>query len=197
MKNLFYFLLFLGLANAGLFQCKSKEKLEDEVFEETKPAKIDFDKASVQIMDTLSAQLLGRWNLQQVEFVLKPYNREGSVKKDTIFRDFAVLEIQNISRESPKYPGVTGQMVYKDQRWPVRFNLIADATRIIEKKGPHAYTLLDWNFPNGSRTWKPEELFMKNLGLIGDNYSIELDSDKSMVWKGLNLDVKEIRLKKM
>ena len=195
MKNLS--LLLVVLISGFLFQCKSKEKQEEEIFEGPKTIKIDFDKASVQIMDTLSRQLLGRWNLQQVEFKLKHTSGSVSVKRDTIFTDFAVLEIHNISREIPRYPIVTGQIVYKDQHWPVRFNPIADPTRIVEKKGPHAFTLLDWNFPTGSRAWKVEEVFMRDLGLIGENYSIELNSNKSMIWKGLNRDIREMRLKKM
>ncbi|MDQ6479439.1 hypothetical protein [Dyadobacter sp. LHD-138] len=191
MKNKYVLFLLFLLISGGLYQCKSKEKFESEF------VRIDFDKAAVQIMDTLTSQLIGRWNLQQVEFHLKYINSTGSVKKDTVFQNFAILEIQSISREILNRPRCKGQITYNGQLWPVRFDLLADAGRMIEKKGPHAFTLFEWDFPVGSRTWKPEEMFIKNFGLDGENFSIELDNNKNMVWKGLNRDIKEIRMKKI
>ena len=183
--------LFFILIISGLYQCKSKEKFESEF------VKIDFDKASVQIMDTLSSQLIGKWNLQQIEFDLKYINYEGSVKKDTIFQDFAILEIKSVSREILRHPSFNGQIIYKDQYWPVKFRLIADPGRITEKTGPHAFTLIEWDFPTGSRPWKQEEMFIKNFGLEGENFSIQLNDSRSMVWKGLKRDIKEIQMKKI
>ena len=72
-------LLFI-LIISGLYQCKSKEKFESEF------VKVDFDRASVQIMDTLSSQPIGKWNLQQIEFELKYINYDGSVKKILFFK---------------------------------------------------------------------------------------------------------------
>ena len=56
--------------------------------------------------------------------------------------------------------------------------------------------LLEWQFPTGSHVWKSEELFFRDLGLVGENYSIEVEIGK-MLWKGLNQDIKQIQMKKI
>jgi hypothetical protein len=193
MKNKYFFLLTLVMTSLIMAQCKSTKYVEPEV-----AAKIDFDKGAVQIMDTLVARLYGSWNLQQVEFDIKYPNPIGSVKRDTVFTDFAVLEIQNISRtEDSRYPMCKGQIRFRDQLWPVAFRLLAAPERIVEGKGPQAFTLLDWQFPTGTHVWAPEELFFRDLGLAGENYSIELQKDGTMVWKGLNRDISRINMKRI
>lgn len=192
MKSKFISLFLFALISGSFYQCKSKNDVDPGI------VKIDFDKAAVQIMDTLSSELIGKWNLEKIEFDLKYINYEGSVKTDTIFTDFAVLEIRSISRDlDPRHPTCEGQLIYQDQYWPVRFRLLSSPGRMVEKTGPHAFTLIEWNFPVGSREWKPDEMFIKNFGLEGENYSIELNKDGSMTWKGLNRDIKEIVLKKI
>ena len=56
--------------------------------------------------------------------------------------------------------------------------------------------LLEWQFPTGSHVWKSEELFFRDLRLVGENYSIEVENGK-MLWKGLNRDIKQIQMKKI
>ncbi len=193
MKNKYFFLLPLVLTSLILAQCKSAKNVEPEL-----ETKIDFDKGAVQIMDTLVARLHGSWNLQRVEFDIKYPNPIGSVKMDTVFADFAVLEIQSISRtEDARYPMCKGQIRFRDQIWPVAFRLLAAPERIVEGKGPQAFTLLDWQFPTGTHVWAPEELFFRDLGLAGENYSIELQKDGTMVWKGLNRNISRINMKRI
>ena len=56
--------------------------------------------------------------------------------------------------------------------------------------------LLEWQFPTGSHVWKSEELFFRDLELVRENYSIEVEIGK-MLWKGLNRDIKQIQMKKI
>ncbi len=163
-----------------------------------RPEQIDKDKVAARIMDTLSAQLKGRWNLARVEFDIRYPPAIGSVKKDTTFLDFATLDIHSISRaEDLRYPLCSGNITFGNQAWPVSFRLMAASERIFKNTGPEAVTLLDWYFPSGKHEWKADEVFFRDLTLIGENYTIQLNSDGSMTWKGLNRDVKEILLKKL
>ncbi|MCF2505677.1 hypothetical protein L0663_19945 [Dyadobacter sp. CY107] len=192
-KNYISFALLM-MFSVSLLQCRIKDQIEpdpDERFEH-----VDFDKGAIQIMDTLVDHLYGRWKMQEVEFVIKYANPTGSVKKDTIFKDFAELEIKNISRdEDPRNPVCSGELLLQGKVWPVAFRLNAAAERIVDRTGPQAFTLFETNFPNGSRPWKDDELFFRDLGLTGENYSIEIDyKSQSMIWKGLNRDIKHIKL---
>ena len=173
----------LTLTGSILTQCKSHKEVEPL---EPEISKIDFDIGAVRIMDQLASQLKGKWNIQQIEFDIKYPNPSGSVKTDTTFTDFAVLEIQSISRnEDLRYPICKGEITHLNQSWTVVFRLIASPEQIVEKKGPQAFILLEWQFPTGSHVWKSEELFFRDLGLVGENYSIEVEIGK-MLWKGLN-----------
>ncbi|MDQ6480591.1 hypothetical protein [Dyadobacter sp. LHD-138] len=159
---------------------------------------MDFDKGTVQIMDSLVSRMYGRWNLREVEFDIKYSNPTGSVKRDTIFKDFAKLQINSISREEDsRYPVCKGELFLQGKTWPVTFRMMASAERIVKKTGPQAFTLFETNFPTGSRPWKDDEIFFRDLGLTGENYSIEIDySNNRMLWKGLNRDIKQIFLEK-
>ena len=187
----FALLLMLGVS---LVQCSVKKEVEPDPNERFE--RIDFDKGAVQIMDTLVDNLYGRWKMQEVEFHIKYANPTGSVKKDTIFKDFAELEIKNISREEDRRnPVCKGELLLQGKVWPVVFRLNAAAERIVDKTGPQAFTLFETNFPNGSRPWQDDELFFRDLRLTGENYSIQVDyKNQSMTWKGLNGDIRQIKL---
>lgn len=186
-------ILFTGLL---FFQCKNRN---GEIGPDTgRPKQIDKDKAAVRIMDTMSTRLKGRWSLARVEFDIRYQPSTGSIRKDTTFLDFATLDIHSISREEDlRYPLCFGNISFGSQTWPVSFRLMAASERIFMNTGPEAFTLLDWHFPSGKHEWKPEEVFFRDLTLIGENYTIQLNPDGSMTWKGLNRDVKEILLKKL
>jgi hypothetical protein len=193
MKNKYISIALLLAASSVIFECKTKNEVETVV-----PEKIDFDKAAVQLMDTLTQQLNGRWNLAQVEYDIKYPNWTGSVKKDTIFTDFAVLDIQSISRqESPRYPVVKGEILFQGRTYPVQFQMLSNAERLVQKKGPQAFMLFEYAFPAGTIIWDKEETFFRDSGLVGENYSIDLDpKSRKMVWKGLNRDIKEITMQR-
>lgn len=198
MKNKYVSIALLLAAGSIMFECKTKKDVEPEVEIEV-PEKIDFDKAAVLLMDTVTKDLTGRWNLAKVEYDIKYPNPAGSVTKDTTFSDFAVLDIKSVSRqESAKYPAIKGEILFQGRTYPVQFRLISNAERLVDKKGPQAFMLFEYAFPAGTTIWEKEELFFRNSGLVGENYSIELDSKtKKMIWKGLNRDIKEITMQRL
>ena len=194
MKFNITYLLFSAFVGSFFFQCRSNKEQEPS----PQPERVDFDKGAVQIMDTLVSQLQGRWNMQELEIDVKYSVPMGSVKKDTVFTDFAVFEIIRISRsEDLRYPVCQGKIKYLNYTYQVGFRLGASAERIVHKTGPQAFTLLDWQFESGFHQWKNEELFFRDLGLVSENYAVELKPDGTMIWSGLNRDVKTIRVKKI
>ncbi|WAC11527.1 hypothetical protein [Dyadobacter pollutisoli] len=198
MKNKYVSIALLLAAGSIMFQCKTKKDIEPEIGIET-PEKIDFDKAAVLLMDTVTKDLNGRWNLAKVEYDIKYPNPTGSVTKDTTFADFAVLDIKSVSRqESARYPVVKGEVLFQGRTYPVQFRLLSNAGRLVDKKGPQAFMLFEYAFPAGTIIWEKEDLFFRDSGLVGENYSIELDpKSRKMIWKGLNRDIKEITMQKL
>lgn len=198
MKKITIILSAMLLAGLFFLQCKNRNGDIGPGIDRPGPEQIDKEKVAVRIMDTLSTRLKGRWNLVRVEFDIRHTAPTGSVRNDTTFLDFAMLDIHSISREEDlRYPVCSGNIVFRNQTWPVIFRLMPAAERIFQNTGPEAFTLLDWHFPSGQHEWKSEELFFRDLTLVGDNYSVQLNPDRSMTWKGLNHDVKEIFLRKL
>ena len=193
MKNQYVFVVAILLLGSFLVQCKSKTDLQPE------RERIDFNKGGIQLMDTLVPKIHGKWNLSQVEFKIRYQPATGSVKKDTIFKNFATLEITNISRsEDQRYPLCDGRLVLDGKVWNMQFRLWPAAERVAEQTGPQAFTLFEWHFPTGTHVWQEDELFFRDLQLAGENYAIHYDyRNNTMIWKGLNRDVKEIKLVKM
>ena len=57
--------------------------------------------------------------------------------------------------------------------------------------------MLETNFAVGSRTRDAGETFLVNLGVLGDNYSLELVAGQpTMIWRGLNRGVTRVELRK-
>jgi hypothetical protein len=84
---------------------------------------------------------------------------------------------------------------FKSKVYPVGFRMMSTPTRIVKKVGPQVFTLFEYRFPVGSHVSEEEESYLwNNLGLIGENYSIEISHDgKTMVWKGLSRAIKDIQ----
>jgi hypothetical protein len=162
--------------------------------------KVDFTKEAIAIMDTISPQLIGSWALMQLD--VKPTNRtsEIGIRKDTVLRNIAVLNILRVDRTGFKeqYPIVTGILRFRSKAYEVGFNMLATGNRITTKKGPHVFGLFEFR-PSvlGTRPTEEEESYLWNLTLVGNNYSMEISPDgKTMVWKGLNGAVKTMQLVK-
>lgn len=194
MKHLLA-LLLMGLV---LSQC-----LPDKALNPT--TKINFDQRMIELMRELEPTLVGQWKLRQVRIKHQTGNyrqKELNITKDTAFVDFATLTITPAAqaRSIPKdlrrgeYDGI---IEYAGKSYPIQFNLLAGAEWIVSQKGPQGFFLLDYRFPPGIRYTETEEEFLEDLGLIGDNFSLEVGAQqRTMVWRGLNRGVDFIELVK-
>jgi len=179
-------------------QC-SLDKQEDAA-----PA-INYDQASITLMEKVTPQLVGNWELRQVNIKIQSYNQDQKklgLTQDTVFRNLATMVIRTatVPRSNPRdarHPDFEGSISYQGKTYPIYFRLIANAERVYNDQGPQAFFLLEYNFPMGTRLPEPEETFLDNLGLMGDNYSLELfEGQPRMTWRGLNRGVEKIELHK-
>jgi hypothetical protein len=166
-----------------------------------KAEKIDYRKASIELMDSIRPKLIGTWNMKEVNVKTSPYSIDVGINKDTTLKDFAVLDITSIDNYSQEFNlehnDVTGVLKFKSKIYPVGFRMMSTPTRIVRKFGPQVFTLFEYRFPVGSHVTENEESYLWNLGLIGENYSLEISPDgKKMVWKGLNRAIKDIQFVK-
>lgn len=166
------------------------------------PAKVDYDQASRQLMQELAPQIVGQWNLRQVQIRFKNESgqRELKITKDTTFQNLATLRITpaKIPRSSPidtRRGEYDGTISYGGKTYPISFDMLANPEWIVSKKGPQTFFLFGYHFPNGSHITEPEENFLQNVGLVGDNFSLEVVSgEPKMIWRGLNRGVERIDL---
>ena len=192
------FTMALLLATGALFsQCAKTSE----------PApKVDYDQKSAEIVQAVSPSLVGDWTLRRVHITAQPYNsgqRELGIVRDTTFENFATLSIQAApsGRSIPdlRYAKFTGLLHYRTKTYPVQFELSASPQRLFYDKGPQAVFLFEYNFPVGSHPTEPEEqLLQYNLGLIGDNFTVEVlpGQPNAMTWRGLNRGIDKIELVK-
>jgi hypothetical protein len=171
---------------------------------EVKPA-VDYDQASLHLMQALTPQLSGTWTLRQVQVSFQRgnyYQAQLPLTRDTLFQDLATLTLRPalVSRRSPvdpRYPEFEGSLVFRTKAYPVYLQLRAHPDRVVQRQGPQALFMLETNFPVGSRHMEPEERFLRNLGLLGDNYSLDLlDKQATMIWQGLSRGVTRVELRK-
>lgn len=190
------FLIFSALIGLLTWQCSPNDPQT--------PVKVDYDQASSQLMHELAPQIVGRWNLRQVQIKYKNENgqRELKITRDTTFQNLATLTIipAKIPRSSPidtRRGEYDGTISYGGKTYPISFDMLANAEWIVAKKGPQTFFLFQYHFPNGSRIPEPEENFLQNLGVVGDNFTLELTTDPNMmIWRGLNRGVERIELVK-
>lgn len=176
-------------------QCASKE--------DVKPA-LDYDQASQALMQEVAPQVVGTWKLRQVHVSYKrgPAHASVPLTRDTLFQEFATLLIERAttprnSPEHPLYPEFRGALTFRGKVLPVFFQLIANPEQVVKQQGPHAFFLFQTDFQIGSRVSWPEENFMENLGLLGENFSLEITPNRpTMVWRGLSRGVDRIELQK-
>ena len=194
MKRLFFNVLTISL----LFgQCTGDNELSPQ------KDKIDFDQASIQLMEKLAPQIVGTWTLQRVQVKYQNYNtsqRELQITKDTTLSNLATLTIvpAAVPRSSPRdlrRGEYDGTIRYGNRTYPVQFDVRSNPGWIVDKKGPQGYFLFEYRFPDGTHKVEPEEAFLQNIGLISDNFSLETTSDpKKMIWRGLNRGIDQIEL---
>jgi hypothetical protein len=153
------------------------------------------------VLKQVAPQVAGRWTLTDVQYVRRPFFQyPASLPRDTVFAQLATLTITpaltpRASREGR--PEFEGQLTYGSKTYPVRFSLYASAERVVRQQGPPAHFLLEYNFPVGSHQTEPEEQFLQDIGLIGEQFSLEAEAGQpTMQWKGLDQHLKSITLRK-
>lgn len=167
--------------------------------------KLDYDQASRELMQTVAPQLVGTWTMRQVQVSFQPgnyYHALVPLRGDTLFQDLATLTLAlaKTPRNSPsdtRYPEFEGQLRFRGQDYPVYLQLRAHPDQVVAQQGPQALFLLETNYGVGSRQRDAGEAWLTNLGLLGDNYSLELVAGQLLMrWRGLNRGVSRIDLVK-
>ena len=182
---------FLGITCLG---CTPKAEPEP---------KIDYQQLMTQIMKDLSPQLIGTWNLREVRVKLRSpgYGNPLNLTKDSIFRNLATMTIVPATKPrtlpiDPRRGEYEGTIRYRNKTYPIRLNMWP-STWVYERKGPQAFLLLDYNFPEGIRTTESEEQFLVDLGLVYDTFSLETTiGQPTMKWVGLNRGIDRIEFVK-
>ncbi|GAB3750550.1 hypothetical protein GCM10028817_12000 [Spirosoma pomorum] len=158
-------------------------------------------------MTKLSPQLVGEWMITETQISVTPASRyglwEAKITKDTILQNIAKLVIRpaanprNIAVQA-RYPEFDGTIQYKNKTYPIYFYLITHPERLTQNTGPQAFFSLQYDFPSGSsHPTEPEESYLQNIGLIGDNFYLSIqDGQSEMIWQGLNRGIKQATLRK-
>jgi hypothetical protein len=177
-----------------------------EVQESTQPI-FDKDAKQIEIATFVQKQLLGFWTIETLESDFRTLKEigcadEAGITKDTIFRNFATLKITEvIYRSTPvdlRHPTMIGFLYYKNLKIPISFELGSSPEKIFKNSGPENFIFLEYNFPVGVREKPKEERFLEYLGLIQENFSLDLNTigAKTMIWKGISRGVRQIAFKK-
>jgi hypothetical protein len=167
---------------------------------------LDYKKEEIKLMEEVALGLVGRWNFREVEVNYQLHKLiQGNrleLSKDTTFKDLATLDIQPASKnrfnpKQPQHPEFEGTLQFQGKTYPVYFYLLA-GPRVTSKEGPHAFFLFDYWFPDGMHIPEAEEIYLQNMGLTGENFSLEiLPGQQTMIWKGLNRGINKVNLQKL
>jgi hypothetical protein len=156
-------------------------------------------------MQTVAPQLVGAWTLRQVQVSFQPYNAYQAMlplRGDTLFQNLATLTLAaaktpRSARADARYPEFEGHLHFRGQDYPIYLKLLAQPEQVINHQGPQASFLFETNYPVGTRQRDAGEEWLFNLGLLGDNYTLELVAGQPLMrWRGLNRGVSRIDLVK-
>jgi hypothetical protein len=160
-----------------------------------------YDERSTALLKEVAPQVVGQWTLAEVRYTRRQFFQyPPSLPRDTVLSQFATLTIGPAPIPRPSRAGIPefeGQLTYHRKTYPVRFALLASPERVVRQQGPPAYFLLEYNFPVGSHQTEPEEQFLQDIGLVGENFSLEVEAGQAtMRWQGLNRHLTAITLRK-
>ena len=170
--------------------------------DETAPPKLDYDQASRQLMQELAPQVVGQWNLRQVQIKYKNEDgqRQLKITKDSTFQDLATISIipARVPRSSPvdnRRGEYDGTISYGGKTYPISFDMLAQPEWIVSKKGPQTFFFFHCYNPNASHLSEPEQNFLRNIGLVDENFSLEMISGQPrMIWRGYSRGIERIDL---
>ena len=167
--------------------------------------KLDYNQASRELMQILAPQVVGTWTLCQVQVSFQPYNPHHALlplRGDTLLQNLATLTLAaaktpRSARADARYPEFEGQLHFRGHDYPIYLQLLAYPDQLVNHQGPQAHFLFETNYPVGSRQRDAGEEWLLNLGLLDDNYTLELVAGQPrMHWRGLNRGVSRIDLVK-
>ena len=196
--------LLLLLLASGLLTLPQCAKSPDPVPAPALAPKPDYDRESARIIQALRPVVAGDWVLRRV-FIKAQAGHYGQAKlgirRDTVFQDLATLTLQpppaGSAVSDPRSP-IVGSLRFRSKTYPVRLELLAAPERVVNNKGPQVFFLLQTNFPIGSRPTESEEQFLDYLGLLSENFSLEVtDEQPGMTWRGLNRGIEKIELQRL
>lgn len=197
MRLVLPFMLLLALsANTLLTSCSQQP---------APSPKVDYNQASRELMQTVAPQIVGTWTLRQVQVSFQPRNHYQALlplRGDTLFQNLATLTLAaaKTPRNAPtdaRYPEFEGHLHFRGQNYPIYLQLLAQPERVLNHRGPQASFLFETNYPLGTRQRDAGEEWLTNLGLLGDNYSLELVAGQPLMhWRGLNRGVSRVELVK-
>lgn len=94
--------------------------------------------------------------------------------------------------KDPRRGEYDGTIQYGSKTYPVQFDMWP-GTGILSQKGPQAFLLFGYRFPDGLHITEPEEEFLEKLGLINETFSLETTvGQPTMKWVGLNRGIERI-----
>lgn len=194
-----YYSLFLLLAvGFGLGQCTLSGP-------PPAPARIDYDQESVKLMNELTPQMSGTWQLRRVEVKRQTYNNlqaQAGIRKDTVLQDLATLTLKPATKprympKNDRHAEFEGRIQRNGRSYPVSLYMSAEHGWLAKKTGPQAYFSFGFFFPTEPHITEPEEALLSNLGLVDDVFTLETTvGQPTMIWKGLSRGISQIDLQK-
>jgi hypothetical protein len=161
--------------------------------------KINYDQASIDLMAELTPQLVGTWNLRQVNLKYHSYNHQSEIgiRKDTTFQNFGTLTVARSTQQfDPRKAEFEGTIQFDRKTYPVKFYLVPYLGYLDKRKGPQAFFMFQYNF-KVHETIGPDIHYLEYLGLVNDNFDMEiLPGQKKMLWRGMNRGLERIELEK-
>lgn len=155
---------------------------------------VNHEQTDIQLMKELVPQLTGTWAMKQIriKYQSRPAQIELKISKDTTLIDLATLTLAPASVQfDPTRTRYEGNIQYSSKTYPVRFDLLAGS---LDKKGPKAYFLLDYNFPvRYSVPTEKEAYFLEQIGLLFETFALDTTTG-AMTWRGLNRGIEQIDL---
>ena len=104
--------------------------------------------------------------------------------------------VRSSCQRDPRNAEFEGTIEYKKKIYLIKFDLLAYYGWIDKKQGPQATFLFQYN-SKVNHAVEPEENFLEYLGLINDNFNLEVFPDKKkMVWEGLSRGIEKIDFEK-
>lgn len=142
--------------------------------------------------------MTGTWVIRQAQINQKElgyFQISPGITKDTVLQNLATFTLQPASaankrllKDNPALE-LEGFIELGSKTYPIYGQVIAGPSRFANQTGLQGYIHLEYNFkPSdislGGRPVEVEQDYLHGIGLISDNFSIEI-SNRSMIWRGM------------